>query len=314
MTVMASATTRLVIRGEQRNSTLVAGRRSSQLISRPSLVNAHDLRPSKSCIIYRSSVTKEKNQNYVLVRWHPVTEDVDGGIMPEFTQAGRALRIDTPLGEDAVLLRSVSGQESVSQLFRFQLELLSENEQISFDSIVGKNVTIHVESVDSERTFNGFISRFSQGAQDGRFTYYPRRDGPVAVVPDPHGGLPYFSTQDRTADYPENLRGFGISRFQAAAVRHLPAARLLRAVPGNRLQLCIPADGRGKASAISSSMTAVKHELILGDDPASHEPCPSQARPAVISLPAGGGARMLSPSGAWTGVSPERLGSDGLQF
>src|SRR6266853_1720941 len=83
-----------------------------------------------------------------------------------FTQTGRALRIDTPLGPDALLLRSVSGQEAVSQLFRFQLDLLSEDDAISFDSIVGKNVTLHIQTVDSERSINGFVSRFSQGGRD----------------------------------------------------------------------------------------------------------------------------------------------------
>src|ERR1700682_2473306 len=89
-----------------------------------------------------------------------------------FTQKDRALSIDTPLGADALLIRSVSGQEAVSQLFHFQLELLSEDDAISFDGIVGKSVTLHVQTVDSERTFNGFISRFSQGSRDERFTHY----------------------------------------------------------------------------------------------------------------------------------------------
>src|SRR5215472_5937113 len=90
-----------------------------------------------------------------------------------FTQTGRALKIDTPLDDDVLLLRSISGQETISQLFRFQLELLSEkDDSISFERIVGKNVTIHLQTQESYRGFNGFISRFSQGSSDGRFTYY----------------------------------------------------------------------------------------------------------------------------------------------
>ena len=85
-----------------------------------------------------------------------------------FTQTDRALKIDTPLGPDALLLRSISGQEAVSQLFRFQLELLSEQDDIEFDAIVGQNVTVHVETLDSHRIFNGFISKFSQGSRDER--------------------------------------------------------------------------------------------------------------------------------------------------
>src|SRR6266436_1937355 len=89
-----------------------------------------------------------------------------------FTQTGRALRIETPLGPDALLLRSVSGQEAISQLFRFQLELLSEKDDLQFDNIVGKSVTLHLETLGSERAFHGFISRFSQGGRDERLTYY----------------------------------------------------------------------------------------------------------------------------------------------
>jgi len=107
-----------------------------------------------------------------------------------FTQTGRALRLDTPLGEDALLLRSISGHEAISQLFRFQLELLSENDSISFDGIVGKKVTIHLQTLDAERAFSGYVSRFSQGGRDERFTYYR-----AEVVPDAQGGLQNLSEQ-----------------------------------------------------------------------------------------------------------------------
>jgi len=88
------------------------------------------------------------------------------------TQTGRCLQIETPLGRDKLLLKGLSGQEAVSQLFRFQLDLASEKEAIPFRDIVGKNVKIRLETNDGERYWNGFISRFSQGSQDQRFTYY----------------------------------------------------------------------------------------------------------------------------------------------
>src|SRR5215813_13069333 len=90
-----------------------------------------------------------------------------------YTQAGRRISISTPLGGDVLLLRSFTGYEAISQLFRFDLDLLSEKESISFDSIVGKDVTLTVVLADgSERYWSGFVSRFSQGAQDRRFTTY----------------------------------------------------------------------------------------------------------------------------------------------
>ncbi len=90
-----------------------------------------------------------------------------------YTQDNRFIRIDTPLGKDVLLLRGFTGEEGISRLFAFDLDLLSEDPSIGYDKIVGQNVTITtVLADDSERYFNGFVSRFAQGGSDHRFTYY----------------------------------------------------------------------------------------------------------------------------------------------
>src|SRR6266436_4989852 len=90
-----------------------------------------------------------------------------------YTQTDRIISISTPLGNDALLLRAFTGYEAISQLFRFDLDLLSEKPSISFDSIVGKPVTLNAVLADgSERYWSGYVSRFAQGANDGRFTSY----------------------------------------------------------------------------------------------------------------------------------------------
>jgi hypothetical protein len=79
------------------------------------------------------------------------------------------MEVDTPLGKDVLLVRSFSGTEAISQLFFFGLDMLSENDSISYDSIVGKNVTIRTTLADeSDRYLNGFISRFAQKVRDHR--------------------------------------------------------------------------------------------------------------------------------------------------
>lgn len=90
-----------------------------------------------------------------------------------YTQENRLISIDTPLGTDALLLYGFAGYERVSRLFRFDLDLLSENDSITFTDIVGQNVTVSVEQIDgTARYFNGCISRFSQSGKDSRFTHY----------------------------------------------------------------------------------------------------------------------------------------------
>ena len=65
--------------------------------------------------------------------------------MPKYSQAGRSLQITTPLGPDQLLLVGLRGTESLSQLFRFELDLLAEaSSEIRFEDIVGHAVTVQV--------------------------------------------------------------------------------------------------------------------------------------------------------------------------
>jgi type VI secretion system secreted protein VgrG len=83
--------------------------------------------------------------------------------MGEYKQDDRLLQIFTPLGEDVLLLEGFQGQEGVSRLFTFELQMHSEKNDISFEEIVGKKATIKVLLSDKrERYINGIISAFSQ--------------------------------------------------------------------------------------------------------------------------------------------------------
>jgi len=92
-----------------------------------------------------------------------------------YSQENRLIKIDTPLGDDILLLQDIAGHEAVSRLFHYSLTLLAfENDSISFKDIVGKKVNITVQLPDGKpRYVNGYVSRFSQGGTDDRlFTHY----------------------------------------------------------------------------------------------------------------------------------------------
>jgi len=89
------------------------------------------------------------------------------------TQDNRLIAIDTPLGANVLLLRGFSGQESVSRLFHFELDLLSSDPEIKFDQIIGQPATIRVRLTgDKERFFHGVISRFMQTGSDTGLANY----------------------------------------------------------------------------------------------------------------------------------------------
>jgi len=79
------------------------------------------------------------------------------------TQKNREIAIVSPLGDDVLLLVSMSGTEHLSRPFEFQLELASEEHQIKSSDIIGQNVTMRLNlTKDEVRYFNGYISRFTQ--------------------------------------------------------------------------------------------------------------------------------------------------------
>jgi type VI secretion system secreted protein VgrG len=89
-------------------------------------------------------------------------------------QATRLLNLTTPLGKSELVLTSFSGREEISRLFRFQLEMISDNNAVKAADIVGKRITFGVRRDDeSARPFNGFVSRFIAGDEDetGRRNY-----------------------------------------------------------------------------------------------------------------------------------------------
>jgi type VI secretion system secreted protein VgrG len=93
--------------------------------------------------------------------------------MDNLTQADRLFIFDSPLGQ-TLLCSHFSGEETVSGLFTFKLELAAEEFGIGWDQIVGKNVTVGIRHLDgvSFRYFNGYISRFIPMRHEGRLAYY----------------------------------------------------------------------------------------------------------------------------------------------
>lgn len=93
--------------------------------------------------------------------------------MGDYTQADRAFRVDTPLGEDELLLEAFTGHEPISAPFRYTLELLSEDDAISPDDILEQPVCISLRLADdSERFFHGIVSRFVQLGKSEELTSY----------------------------------------------------------------------------------------------------------------------------------------------
>ena len=199
------------------------------------------------------------------------------GSSAQFTQENRLIAIDTPLGENTLLLQGLMGNEGISRLFRFNLELLSTNNSISFDDIVGQNVTISVTLADQTlRYFNGFVSRFAQSGSDARFTHYQ-----MEVVP-----WLWFLTRNADCRIFQNmtipdiielvLAGAGFSDFKSSLTGTYQPR-----------EYCVQYR-ETDFNFVSRLMEHVgifyffehekgKHTLVMADSTSAYQPCPGQS-------------------------------------
>jgi type VI secretion system secreted protein VgrG len=87
----------------------------------------------------------------------------------------RIVRAHTPLGDDQLLFRSMCGSEGLSQLFEFEIELLSTNASIDAKSLLGKPLALEIRTAGAPRFLHGHVARFTVVGREGgrtRHTIY----------------------------------------------------------------------------------------------------------------------------------------------
>lgn len=105
------------------------------------------------------------------------------------TQKNRETGVTSSLGQDVLLLRHMKAHENLSHPFQFDLELLSENNEIRFTDVLGKPMVVWLNLPEKRsRYFHGWVSQFQQVLNRGRYAVYQ------AVL------RPWFWFLSRTAD------------------------------------------------------------------------------------------------------------------
>ena len=91
-----------------------------------------------------------------------------------YTQQNRPMEVTTPLGKDKLLLVAFAGQESISRLFSFQLDLVAENgTEVAFEKLLGQKINVRLDLFNKQkRYFSGICNRIIQGERDTVFTRY----------------------------------------------------------------------------------------------------------------------------------------------
>ncbi len=196
------------------------------------------------------------------------------------TQKGRQLLIDTPLGEDFLLLREFTASETISELFSFQLKLVHEENTegliptvVDPKKLLGQPVGIKINMPDkTSRFFNGVVSHWRQLNRDTRYTYYQ-----AIVVPKV-----WILTQKRQSRIFQRLTVPQILRkvFAGFNVKYEFVGTF------NRREFCVQYQETDFdfASRLMEEEgiyyyfehTSTDHKMILANTPLSHRSCPTQ--------------------------------------
>lgn len=96
----------------------------------------------------------------------------------QYTQDGRIARLETPLGDDQLLLVSLSGEEALSRLFRFRVEAVAPpGTEIPFDQLLGAQVTLKLygnadQPEQQTRKIHGLVRRIAHKESSSSLARY----------------------------------------------------------------------------------------------------------------------------------------------
>ena len=202
------------------------------------------------------------------------------------THAGRHLRVNTSLGEDKLFLESFIGEERVSDLFRFELGLLTGDPNFEMTSLLNKpavvSITLHD---DTDRHFHGLINHIEEvetrkeGTTLYRATMVPWawfltlfndcRIFQNKSVPDIV--LQVFSDRGFT-DYANRVTGTYAPREYTVQYRETDLNFISRLLEDEGIFYFFEHD-------------ADKHTLVLADQPSGFVACPGQSEIAYDTTP-----------------------------
>lgn len=197
------------------------------------------------------------------------------------TQDGRELSITTPLEKDFLLLQSLNASENLSELFRYELELLHEETAegheptpVDVQKILGKPITIRLEQRDGlERFFNGVVVQFSQGQRDERFSHYRATVVPQIWILTQVSQSRIFQHESVPAILKKVFAGFEVSYELQGTFEPRNYCVQYRESDWDFASRLMEEEG----IFYYFEHTKGKHSLIVADTPQSHHDCPGKS-------------------------------------
>jgi type VI secretion system secreted protein VgrG len=198
-----------------------------------------------------------------------------------YVQDNLKLQVSTPLGPNKLLLRALRGEEYISGLFQFNLEMVSEDSALDFQAIIGKSVTVTLNLADdTKHYFNGIVGRFIQEETNARLTRYHAEIHPWLWLLTKTADCRIFQNQSVPEIMKTIFSDLGFSDFRDALTRTYDKREYCvqyNETAFNFVSRLMEDEGIFYFFEHKDGV----HTLVLGDDADVHQTCPGLEQNAV---------------------------------
>lgn len=195
--------------------------------------------------------------------------------MTTTTQTHRRIAIGTALGEDAVVLRSLRGEETLGRPFLYRAELLSA-EDLDASALLGTNATVRVsvgrddgDAGYEPRYINGYVSALEQAPDVGRFRRYFAELVPWTWFLGRRTDCRIFQNKSVPEIIKEVFRAAGFSGFEESLTGSYEAWEYCVQYRESDLDFCQRLMEQ-EGIYYFFRHTDGAHKLVLCDDPSAH--------------------------------------------
>lgn len=205
-------------------------------------------------------------------------------IVRDMSRAQIAFRVQGGTPDDFLVTR-YRGSEGLSQLYRFEIELASQQSGWALANIVGKPATLSIATAQGERFFHGIVSRFELTGETVDMTYYRAEVVPALWLLTHRYHSRIFQNKNAKVIINEVLTGGGI------AADHFDMSKLAGTYPDR--EYCVQyreTDFNFICRLMEEEgiwyffdQTAEKHVLVMCEKPNDYAAIPGEAKLAYRS-------------------------------
>ena len=220
-----------------------------------------------------------------------------------FSDQNRPIQFTTPLGKDKLLITSFSARESVSGLFRFYVEAVTEDRNpIAFEQLLGQKVTVNIVATEGTRYFNGMVTSVTQRVQEEVFTQYVLELAPTTWKLTRNTNSAIYQQQSVVDILKVVFSGYEVDFTKLKTYEPREYCVQYRETDFNFASRLMEEEGIFYFFEHTSST----HKMILGDTPQAFAAIPFQTD--VIYETASGGGRAEDRVTAWEKAQDLRAG------